>query len=99
MSSQVSLEFDEPGCLERQPILTIPPFPLVDGVELARFRLAIGREVIRPPFKIGLGADLALIDDSSIHGQPLTLTLYKIIKQVENDIIFATEKLINGSAS
>jgi hypothetical protein len=99
MSSQVSLEFDEPGCLERQPILTIPPFPLVDGAELARFRLAIGREVIRPPFKIGLGADLALVDESPIHGQPLTITLYQIIKQVESDIIFAAEQLLNGTAA
>jgi hypothetical protein len=79
--------------------LTIPPFPLVDGAELARFRLAIGREVIRPPFKIGLGADLALVDESPIHGQPLTITLYQIIKQVESDIIFAAEQLLNGTAA
>ena len=98
MSSQVSLEFDEPGCLERAPTLTIPPFPLVDGTELARFRLAIGHEVIRPPFKIELGADLALIDESPIHGQPLTITLYQIIKQV-TDIIFAAEQLLNGAAT
>jgi hypothetical protein len=97
MSSQVSLEFEEPGCLEGQPTLTIPDFPLVNGAELARFRLAIGHEVIRPPFKIGLGADLALIDESTIHGRPLTLTLYQIIKQVETDFIFATEQLLNGS--
>lgn len=99
MSSRVSLEFDEPGCLEREPILTIPPFPLVDGAELARFRLALGREVVRPPFKIGLGADLALIDESLINGRPLTLTLYQLIKQVETDVLFPTERLLNGAAS
>jgi hypothetical protein len=96
MSSQVSLEFDEPGCLEREPTLTIPPFPLVDGAELARFRLAFGHEVVRPPFKVVLGADLALIDESPIHGQPLTITLYQLVKQVETDVIFATEQCING---
>jgi hypothetical protein len=94
--SHVSLTFDKPGCLEREPTLTIPPFPLVDGAEVARFRLALGHEVIPPPFKIGLAADLALIDEPPIHGKPLALTLYQIIKKVETDILFAAEQLLDG---
>jgi len=98
MSSEISLEFDEPGCLEREPILTIPSFPLVDGAELARFRLALGREVVRPPFKMSLGADLALIDQSPIHGQPLTITLYQLIEKMQDDIVFPIERLFNEDA-
>lgn len=91
-----SIEFsidDAPQSVEHVELTKEFPFPLVDGTPLVRFRLALGYEVIRPAFRLGLGSNIALVEQPPVHGQPLIHMLLNLISELESTVIFPAEQL------
>jgi hypothetical protein len=87
----VDLGVEPPDAIEPPLFPAALAFPLVDGIEIVRFRLRFGYEIIRPPVTVKLGADLALVEESPVHGQPVVPLLYDLIKFVESDVLYAAE--------
>lgn len=89
----VDFEVDGPSqSVQRAAMSDSVTFPLVDGVELFRFTLGLGYEVIRPGFRLGLGFDFALVEDPPVHGAEVVHFLYGLLPPVEERVLYASEQ-------
>ncbi|HEV7239179.1 MAG TPA: hypothetical protein VGQ36_08050 [Thermoanaerobaculia bacterium] len=92
----VEFEIEGPKrAFERAAIPDAVRFPLVDGVELFRFTLGYGYEVVRPGFRLALGFDFALVEEPPIHGQPIVQMLYGLLPAVEEHVLYAAEQQLS----
>jgi hypothetical protein len=58
-------------------------FPLIEGLELTRFKMAVGHESSWPDVQLELNADVALVEESPVHAAPLVNLLENFLHEIE----------------
>lgn len=72
------------------------PFPLREGDEIVRFRLRRDVQLSNIELQIQLGADLALVDQPPVHGQPVVFLCHDLIEYMYKTVFLHAAPLLSS---